>query len=84
MADKSEWKTPSMEGEGKGDGHQYGRNPRTPEQSQQLENSPSEEEMGHWTPMGVEPTDYDDDDDPIIEIACTIKFTLGVILTPNP
>jgi len=23
-ADKSEWKTPSMEGEGKGDGHQYG------------------------------------------------------------
>ena len=24
MADKSEWKTPSMESEGKGDGHQYG------------------------------------------------------------
>ena len=32
-------------------------------QSQQLENSPSEEEMGHWTPTGVEPKDYDDDDD---------------------
>jgi len=31
MADKSEWKTPGMEGEGKGDGHQYGRKPRTPE-----------------------------------------------------
>src|SRR6218665_1329376 len=31
MADKSEWKTPSMESEGKGDGHQYGRKPRTPE-----------------------------------------------------
>src|SRR6218665_1212234 len=30
---KSEWKTSSMggEGEGKGDGHQYGRKPRTPE-----------------------------------------------------
>src|SRR6218665_2162302 len=31
MADNSEWKTSSMEGEGKGDGHQYGRKPRTPE-----------------------------------------------------
>jgi len=31
MADKSEWKTPSMESEWKGDGHQYGREPRTPE-----------------------------------------------------
>ena len=31
MADKSEWKTPSMESQGKGDGHQYGRKPRTPE-----------------------------------------------------
>jgi len=34
MADNSEWKTPSMEGEGKDDGHQYGRKPRTPEDSQ--------------------------------------------------
>jgi len=31
MADKSEWKTSSMEGEGKGDGHQYGRKSWTPE-----------------------------------------------------
>ena len=44
-----------MESEGKGDGHQS--------QSQQLGNSPSEEEMGHWTPTGIEPMDYDDDDE---------------------
>ena len=31
MADKSEWKIPSMESKGKGNGHQYGRKPRTPE-----------------------------------------------------
>ena len=32
-------------------------------QSQQLGNSPtcSEEEMGHWTPTGVEPRAYDDE-----------------------
>jgi len=29
MAYKREWKTPSMESEGKGDGQQYGRKPRT-------------------------------------------------------
>ena len=64
MADKSEWKTPSMESEGKGDGHQYGRKPRTPEPIPiaAVGNSPSEEEMGHWTPTGIEPTDYDDDE----------------------
>jgi len=28
-----------------------------------LGNSPSEEEMGHWTPAGIEPRDYDDDYD---------------------
>ena len=60
---KSEWKTPSMEGEGKGDGHQYGRKPRTPEPIPIAGNSPSEEEMGHWNPTGVEPKDYDDDDE---------------------
>src|SRR6218665_3395162 len=63
MADKSKWKTPSMESEGKGDGHQYGRKPRTPEPIPIAGNSPSEEEMGHWTPTGVEPKDYDDDDE---------------------
>ena len=48
MADKSEWKTPSMEGKGKGDGHW------TP--------------TGViWTPTGVEPKDYDDDDDQIMQ-----------------
>src|SRR6218665_2554544 len=61
MADKSEWKTPSMEGEGKGDGHQYRRKPRTPKPISIAGNSPSEEAMGHWTPMGIEPMDYDDD-----------------------
>ena len=60
MADKSEWKTPStcMKGEGKGDGHQYGRKPGTPEPipiSEKLTYMCSEEEMGHWTHTGVEP-----------------------------
>ena len=32
-------------------------------QSQQLGNSPSEEEMGHWIPTGVEPKVYEDEDD---------------------
>ena len=61
---KSEWKTPSMEGEGKGDGHQYGRKPRTPKPipiAGKL--TYSEEAMGHWTPKGIEPKDYDYDDD---------------------
>ena len=52
-----------MEDEGKGDGHQYRRKPRTPEPIPIAGNSPSEEEMGHWTPTGVEPKNYDDDDD---------------------
>ena len=39
-----------MEGERKGDGHQYRRKPRTPEPIPIAGNSPSEEEMGHWTP----------------------------------
>src|SRR6218665_2592058 len=59
---KSEWKTPSMEGEGKGDRHQYGRKPRTPEPIPIAGNSLSEEEMGHWTPTGIEPKVYDDDE----------------------
>jgi len=63
MADKSEWKTSRMVGEGKGDGHQYGRKPRTPEPIPIAEKLTSEEEMVHWTPTGIEPTDYDDDDD---------------------
>ena len=42
-----------------------GESPRHQSQSQYmyLVNSPSEEEMRHWTPTGVEPKDYDDDDD---------------------
>ena len=54
--------TPGMEGEGKGDGHQHGRKPRTPEPIPIAGNSASEEAMGHWTPTGIEPMDYDDDD----------------------
>ena len=53
-----------MESEGKGDGHQYGRKPRTPEPiSVAGKLTYSEEEMVHWTPTGIEPTDYDDGDD---------------------
>jgi len=63
MADKSEWKTPSMESEGKGDGHQYGRKPRTAEPIPIAGNSPSEKKMWHWTPKGIEPTDYDNDEE---------------------
>ena len=40
-----------------------GESPGYQSQYQQLGNSPSEEEMGHWTPMGIEPRAYDDDDD---------------------
>ena len=40
-----------------------GESPGHQNQSQQLGNSPSEEEMGHWTLMGVEPRGDDDDDD---------------------
>ena len=52
-----------MEGEGKGDAHQYGRKSRTPEPIPIAGNSPSEEEMGHWTLTGVEPKYYYDGDD---------------------
>ena len=40
-----------------------GESPGHQSQSQQLGNSPSDEEMGHWTPTGAEPTDFDDYDD---------------------
>ena len=39
-----------------------GESPGYQSQSQQLGNSPSEEEMGHWTPTGIKPKDNDDDD----------------------
>ena len=38
-----------------------GESPGHQSQSQQLGNPPSEEEMGHF-PMGIEPSDYDDDE----------------------
>jgi len=54
-----------MESEGKGDGHQYGRKPLqdTRANPNSWELTYSEEEMGHWTPPGVEPRADDDDDD---------------------
>ena len=76
MADTSEWRTPSVEDEWKGDGHQYGRKPRTPEPipiAGKL--TYSEEAMGHWTPTGIEPTDYDDDDDDIYD---TIAYSCAI------
>ena len=36
-----------------------GESPGHQSQSQQLGNSPSEEEMGHWAPTGVESKVYD-------------------------
>ena len=77
MADKSEWKTPSMEGEGKGDGHQYGRKPRTPKPipiAGKL--TYSEEEMGHWTPTGIGSMDYDDDDESGIALLKAIQILM--------
>ena len=47
-----------------------GESPEHQSQSQQLGNSPSEEEMGHWTPTGIEPKDYDDDDLQVGLICC--------------
>src|SRR6218665_1724478 len=45
----------------KGRAMDLGESPGHQSQSQYLGNSPSDEEMGHWTPTGIEPTDYDDD-----------------------
>ena len=44
-----------------------GESPGHQSQSLQLENSPSEEEMVHWIPTGVEPKDYDDDDSLLLD-----------------
>src|SRR6218665_1027159 len=77
MADKSEWKTPSIwKAKGRAMDISTGESPGHLSQSQYLGNSPSEEEMGHWTPTGIEPTNYDDDDiSNIIEaVALTIDM----------
>ena len=42
-----------------------GESPGHQSQSQQLGNSPSEEAMGYWTPTGIGPMDYDDDDESV-------------------
>ena len=81
MADKSEWNTPSMESEGKGDGHQYGRKP-IPIAGKLTY---SEEEMGHWTPTGIEPTDYDNGDITHMQLfqllqGRSLAFTFGLFI----
>jgi len=40
-----------------------GESPEHQSQSQYVGNSPSEEDMGHLTPAGVEHKVYDDDDE---------------------
>src|SRR6218665_641977 len=67
-----------------------GESPGHQSQSQKLGNSPSEEEMGHWTLTGVEPRDYDDDDDTRIYICmyvcmyvCTYVRTYLCMLGPS-
>ena len=33
--------------------------------------------MGHWTPTGIEPMDYDDDDDDyMISVSCSLCFAM--------
>ena len=57
-----------------------GESPGHQSQSQQLGNSPSEEEMGHWTPTGIEPKDYDDDDECQVDVNCSHKKSLNSML----
>ena len=54
-----------------------GESPGHQSQSQQLGNSPSEEEMVHWTPTGIEPMVYDDDDDSYVII---LSFVIALFL----
>ena len=88
MADKNEWKTPSMEGEEKGNGHQYGRKPRTPKpipiagELTHLLSPMSIASMGHWTPTGIEPMDYDDDDNYVNNgFICYSSYATRVFMT---
>src|SRR6218665_1327865 len=52
---KSEWKHQVWKARGKAMDTNTGENPGHQSQSQYLGNSPSEEEMGHWTPTGAAP-----------------------------
>ena len=60
-----------------------GESPGHQSQSQQLGNSPSEEEMGHWTPTGVEPKDYDDDDETPKDKWCYLLCLWPTIILPE-
>ena len=55
-----------------------GESPGHQSQSQWLGNSPSEEEMGHWTLTGIEPTDYNDGDERIVYSECNKHCNLSV------
>ena len=63
MAERANGKYQVWKAKGRAMDTNTGESPGHQSQSQQLGNSPREEEMGHWTPTGVEPKDYDDDDD---------------------
>jgi len=63
MAERANGKHQVWKAKGRAMDTNTGESPGHQSQSQKLGNSPSEEEMGHWTPTGVEPKDYDDDDD---------------------
>jgi len=47
----------------------------------------SEEEMGHWTPTGVEPKDYDDDEhfrsvsSPCLSLCLSLSVSLSLTLS---
>src|SRR6218665_2662587 len=63
MAERANGKHQVWKAKGRAMDTNTGESPGHQSQSQKLGNSPSEEEMGHWTPTGVESKDYDDDDD---------------------
>ena len=56
-----------------------GESPGHQSQSQQLGNSPSEEAMGHWTPTGIEPMVYDDDDDSLQIILTSVLALISYV-----
>jgi len=48
-------------------------------------NSPSEEEMEHWTPTGIEPTNYGDDEvQRRMTLSTECKYTVFKINRPTP
>ena len=62
MAERAKGKHQVWKAKGRAMDTNTGESPGHQSQSQYVGKSPNEEEMGHWTPTGIEPTDYDDDD----------------------